>query len=389
MQNKKLMINERQVALQKLKDFINENYVFRYNILLQAVEVKKARTDYGQFRLLDKRLRATIVNDAIMDGIEVREADVKRMLDSLFVMDYDPINDFLANVGTWDGKDRIGELARRVNSQNQCWIEFFHKWFLGMVNTWMGHDTMHANSLVPVIVGKQGSFKSTFCRSILPEQFRYAFAEQMQIGNQAETVRCMGRFALINLDEFDQLNERRQAILKNVTQTPISKVRKLYSNNIVDVRRFASFIATSNHIDLLTDTSGSRRFICVEVDGMIDMTEPIDYCQLYAQAKEELSMGKQHWLDADDEKRLEQNNKEFRQVSPLMQMFNDCYCKPVDDESGVWVTPLEMVCAMNKACKLHLDINKSKSLGRELRAQGLKCRRVSRGVEYWVSERKE
>lgn len=382
-------MNERQVALQNLKDFINENYVFRYNVLLQAVEMKKARTDYGQFCLLDKRLRCTIVNDAIMAGIDVHESDVKRMLDSLFVPDYDPINDFLEYVGTWDGEDRIGELACRVNAKNTCWVDFFHKWFLGMVSTWMGKDNIHANSLVPVIVGKQGCFKSTFCRMLLPGQLRYAFAEQMQVGNQAETARCMGRFALINLDEFDQLNDRRQAVLKNVTQTPMGKVRKLYSNNIVDVRRYASFIATSNHVDLLTDPSGSRRFICVEVDGLIDVQTPIDYNQLYAQAKAELAAGKQHWLDADDEARLEVNNRDFRSVSPIMQMFNNCYCQPETDEDGMWLTPLEMVRNMSVANKLHLDINKSKSLGRELRALGLKNRRVGRGVEYWVSEKKE
>ena len=36
--------------------------------------------------------------------------------------------------------------------------------------------------------------------------------------------------------------------------------------------------------DLLTDPTGSRRFICIEVTGTIDTNKAIDYEQLYAQA---------------------------------------------------------------------------------------------------------
>ena len=57
--------------------------------------------------------------------------------------------------------------------------------------------------------------------------------------------------------------------------------RRPYGTSVVEMRRYASFIATSNHKDLLTDPSGSRRFICIEVKGVIDTSRPIDYDQLY------------------------------------------------------------------------------------------------------------
>jgi predicted P-loop ATPase len=37
-------------------------------------------------------------------------------------------------------------------------------------------------------------------------------------------------------------------------------------NAVLEMRRYASFIATSNQKDLLTDPTGSRRFICIEVN---------------------------------------------------------------------------------------------------------------------------
>ena len=60
--------------------------------------------------------------------------------------------------------------------------------------------------------------------------------------------------------------------------------RRPNASAVESLRRYASFIGTSNHKDLLTDTSGSRRFIGVEVTGVIDVVRPIDYEQLYAQA---------------------------------------------------------------------------------------------------------
>ena len=60
---------------------------------------------------------------------------------------------------------------------------------------------------------------------------------------------------------------------------------------VSELKRYASFIATSNQKDLLTDPSGSRRFMCVEVTGTIDTARPIDYEQLYAQAMYEIYHG--------------------------------------------------------------------------------------------------
>lgn len=79
--------------------------------------------------------------------------------------------------------------------------------------------------------------------------------------------------------------------------------------------------ATSNQKDLLTDPSGSRRFICIEVTGVIDTNRPIDYEQLYAQAMYELEHGERYWFDQEDEKIMMENNREFEQVPPEEQLF--------------------------------------------------------------------
>ena len=86
------------------------------------------------------------------------------------------------------------------------------------------------------------------------------------------------------------------------------------------MRRYASFIATSNHKDLLTDPSGSRRFICIEVK-VIDTSRPIDYDQLYAQAMHELAHGERYWFNDADEYVMTEANREFQQYSPEEQFL--------------------------------------------------------------------
>lgn len=97
--------------------------------------------------------------------------------------------------------------------------------------------------------------------------------------------------------------------------------RRPYGTSVVEMRRYASFIATSNHKDLLTDPSGSRRFICIEVKGVIDTSRPIDYDQLYAQAMHELAHGERYWFNDADEYVMTEANREFQQYSPEEQFL--------------------------------------------------------------------
>lgn len=380
-----IFMNERQIEFEKLQAFINEGYIVRNNVILGIPEIRKKNSDYSEFESITKRTIASITLDAIKKGINVKKADVQLVLDSSYATDYNPVEDYLQNVGTWDGHDYIGDYADRIRTKNPHFKPFFHKWFVGMVATWKNVDRMHANSLMPILIGTQGCGKSTFCRMILPPELLYAYAERMPLCGGPEMERSMGRFLLINLDEFDQLTPRRQAVLKNVIQSPQGKVRKLYTNNIVDVRRYASLIGTTNQLDVLTDPTGSRRFICVEIDGLIDTLTPVNYKQMYAQAVEELRSGYCYWLTKEDEKILEQENSKYRQITPLMQLFTTYYRKATDEDvDAQWFSPLEIITSINNATHSHIELSKSITLGRELHGAGFESKRLNHGVVYRV-----
>ncbi len=376
---------EHQMKINALIKFINEEYIVRNNVILGVCEIKKKGTDYSEFEAVSNRVISSITLDAINMGIDIKKSDVKLVMESTFAPDYNPVEDYLDHVGKWDGHDYIGDFARRIHTCNPIFYDFFHKWFVGMVAVWKRASRMHANDLMPVLIGTQGCGKSTFCRMILPTQFHYAYAERMPFSIGAEMERSLGRYLLVNVDEFDQLSSRKQAMLKNYIQTIEGKVRKLYSNNIVDIRRYANFIATTNQLDVLTDPTGSRRFICVEVEGLIDVDTPVNHEQMYAQALEELRSGFTYWLTKEDEKVLEVQNAKFRQVTPMMQLFSTYYeVADADAPDAQWMTPLEIIHSINSITRSNIDCSKSVTLGRELHGAGYESHRFKRGVAYHV-----
>lgn len=193
--------------------------------------------------------------------------------------------------------------------------------------------------------------------------------------------------SLINIDEFDQVSVSQQGFLKHLLQKPAANLRKPYGNAIREVRRYASFIGTSNQKDLLTDPSGSRRFICIEVTAPIRTNVTINYKQLYAQAMDALYHGERYWLDDEDEAVLKQTNREFEQISPLEQLFH-CYLCPVDleKEGGEWLTAMQIMNYLQTKTRDKLAISKVAQFGRTLQKLNIPCKKSMRGTLYHLEK---
>ena len=157
----------------------------------------------------------------------------------------------------------------------------------------------------------------------------------------------------------------------------------LVASAVLEMRRYASFIATSNQKDLLTDPSGSRRFICIEVTGVIDTNRPIDYEQLYAQAMYELEHGERYWFDQEDEKIMMENNREFEQVPPEEQLFFR-YFRAAQPEEGEWLSPAEIMEDIQRNSSIPMSVKRVNSFGRILKKQEIPSKHVRSGTLYHV-----
>ena len=381
---KKSPLSAEQELELRTEEFMQRRYEFRYNTMTTVTEYRERNTFCFYFRPLSSRVRNSIAMNARLEGLSLWDRDVVRYLDSDRIPIFNPIEDFLFGLDVrWDGHDRIRELAARVPCNNRHWADLFYRWFLNMVAHWRQTDRKYANCTVPLLIGPQAYRKSTFCRSLLPPELQAYYTDRIDFSNKRDAEISLNRFALINMDEFDQNRVNQQAFLKHILQKPIVNVRRPHGTATQEMRRYASFIGTSNHKDLLTDTSGSRRYIVVDVTGPIDCS-PIDYEQLYAQAMHDLYKGERYWFDPEDEKVMNESNQEFQVMPIAEQLFHEYFRAATEGEECEQFLAIEILEQVQHDSKIRVSDCNIIQFGRILQKNRVPSVHTKRGNVYRV-----
>ena len=381
---KKSPLSAEQELELRTEEFMQRRYEFRYNTMTTVTEYRERNTFCFCFRPLSSRVRNSIAMNARLEGLSLWDRDVVRYLDSDRIPIFNPIEDFLFGLDVrWDGHDRIRELAARVPCNNRHWADLFYRWFLNMVAHWRQTDRKYANCTVPLLVGPQAYRKSTFCRSLLPPELQAYYTDRIDFSNKRDAEISLNRFALINMDEFDQNRVNQQAFLKHILQKPVVNIRRPHGTATQEMRRYASFIGTSNHKDLLTDTSGSRRYIVVDVIGPIDCS-PIDYEQLYAQAMHDLYKGERYWFDPEDEKVMNESNQEFQVMPIAEQLFHEYFRAATEGEECEQFLAIEILEQVQHDSKIRVSDCNIIQFGRILQKNRVPSVHTKRGNVYRV-----
>ena len=243
---------------QQLLDFLNTHYQFRYNTIMGYTEYKDNAQKYMDWTPVDDRALKGMTMKVRLAGIDARDNDVRRYVQSNMIRLHDPINDYLWDMyGKWDGKDRIRKLARTVHTKNPHWEDWFYTWFLGMVRQWQVTNlAKYGNQAVPLLISSQGWNKTTFCEQLLPPELSFGYTGNLQIDDKKQVLQQMAQMLLINPDEFNQISPRiQQGFLKNIITLSSVKIKRPYGRHVEDFPRRASFIATTNQADVLADPS--------------------------------------------------------------------------------------------------------------------------------------
>lgn len=378
---------KKQIASIRIKEFLERRYELRRNEVTGLTEYRVRNGLDFCFHELTKYDKNTIKYEAALEGIEAFDAEINGFIESNYTPVYNPVTDYIENLGKWDGVDRIGALADMVPTQNPHWHRLFRRWFLSMVAHWMDIDSEHGNNTAPILIGKQGYRKSTFCRILLPPELRSFFTDSVDFRTKQEAERYLTRFLLINIDEFDQLSETQFAFVKHLFQKPNVAMRRMYSEAISHSRRYASFIGTSNHQEVLRDPTGNRRYLCVEVTAPIHTETPIEYAQLYAEAVALIRQGERYWLDDEDEALLRETNRTFESQSGQEIVLRDTFRPAMEGESGAQLLKLtEVLTAMQQ----HKAFDRKTmsglvTLGRTMNKLGYTSKRKADGTYYWVA----
>lgn len=370
--------------------FLRDRYDFRYNVLMKYTEYK-TKGSWHDFAPVDPRVQKRMTLDVQLADIRVSIKDVRNFLESDYIANYDPIDEYLFQCeGKWDGKDHIRALARTVPTANPHWADWFYIWYLGMVDQWRGiNHRLYGNSVAPLLISKQGFNKSTFCRRLIPQELQWGYTDNLVLSEKRQVYQAMAQTLLINLDEFNQISPQvQQGFLKNLIQLPNVKMKRPYGGHVEEFPRLASFIATSNMDDILTDPSGNRRFIGVELTGPIDVSVKPNYIQLFAQAMAAIRAGEKTYFDSVETALLMQSNRQFEVVPPIEQYFQMCFDLVEDESQGKYMSAAEIFDYLKKRIGSSLKIDSLMSFGRKLaNIDGIKVKRFATGKRYLVAEK--
>ena len=369
-------------------EFLCKKYDFRYNSVMKCTEYRPKEKDYWGYQPVDARVQKRMTLEVQLANIRVSIKDVRNYLESDLLSTYNPVENFLFNCeGKWDGKDHIRALARTVPTDNPYWEDWFYTWFLAMVDQWRTYShRKYGNSVAPLLISKQGYNKSTFCRSLVPPELQWGYNDNLVLSEKRQVLQAMCQSLVINLDEFNQISPQvQQGFLKNIIQLPSVKIKPPYGSHVQEFPRMASFIATSNMEDILSDPSGNRRFLGVELTGPINVSQRPNYEQLYAQALSALRAGEKTYFDAEQTRQIMANNRKFEVLSPVDQYF-DLYFDLTDDaKQGEYLTAAEIFQELKSHIGSSLKLNSLIAFGRKLsQMPTIHRKRFNDGMRYLV-----
>ena len=372
--------------------FLNENYRFRRNTLNGKVEFlakpsgkaerqakPNGKAECDVFRPLTKAALNSIVIRAKREQILEKgspKTEITEYVESEEVPEYNPVQAFLTNLPKWDGQNHIAKVFSRIPGISSEQLNYLTIWLRSTVAHWKQMDMLHGNECVPTFIGNQGCGKTTFVRRLLPPELREYYMDNLNLANKFDKEMALTNNLIVNLDELEAISASQHAKLKQTLSVSKVNGRPIFGRTQEDRPRFASFVATTNNPHPLTDPTGSRRYICIQIpDGQLVNNEgEIDYGQLYAQVVYELQELKApYWFSNDEVARIQQLNQEFMEQKDLGEMFVACFRQPEEGETAKTMNCDQMIEVMRKMYpSLTNTIGNKVRLGKTIKSLGFK-----------------
>lgn len=363
-----------KAALQQAENYLSKRYDFRRNIIIEKTEFKlKGET---QYRVMRERDYNSLYRQLQKAEIKVSTSVLFSLLNSDYVEVYNPFLEYFDGLPAWDGTtDYIQQLAGTVKTTDDLfWFDCFKRWLVAMVGCATRDDI--TNHTVIVFTGEQGLGKTTWHMNLVPPQLRYyRFSGTVKPGNRDSIVH-MAECLLINLDELESLNKAELGDLKEMITKGHIRLRRAYHRTVENYTRRASFCGSVNKSQFLTDVTGSRRFLCFEVNS-IDYLQPINYDMVYAQALHLLKNGFQYWFNDAEIATITEKNERYQVITAEEDLLMK-YFTPADD--GVFFTPTRLAEILTARAKTGLSNSFIQNLGKALQKHQFK--HVKQGGVY-------
>ena len=311
--------------IDRLELFLSTRYVFRHNMVSGKLEFQY----FGKkkWNVMNDFIENSMLRECLKGRIKTNLSSLRNLLYSDFCELFNPFEDYFYNLPTYDEKtDYITELANTITTTKQdLWQQCFKKWLVAMVGCVL--DDKVINHTVIVFSGKQGLGKTTWVEKLVPKPLKeYLFSGTINPNNK-DTLVQLAECMLINLDELENLNRSEIGSLKEIITKTQIRMRKAYGHNNETMPRRASFAGSVNTAQFLNDSTGSRRFLCFEVEN-IQYQHEINIDNVLSQALYLFKTGFRHWFDQEEIKNITENNEQYQLRSPeeelLLTWFEPC-----------------------------------------------------------------
>ena len=318
----------RKSTIMEVEAFLTARYHFRRNILSLQVEYCKIEIlkngkieklaaqqfnlQSSAFNILTDAAENTLWIDMQRAGLNTDMQTLHAYLTSNYVKEFHPVKHYLESLPEWDGHDHIADLLRMVHCRD-CSPEDFdfyvRRWLVAMVAATLDDNVV--NHQIFVLLGPQGTYKTSFMNNLLPPELRQYFC--MKTNSQRMTkddAFALAENVLIDMEEIDSMGRQEVNQLKAMASQPFVKDRPAYGRSKVRLPHMASFCATGNNMQFLTDETGNRRWLVFEVDYIDNpWTTTINYAGVYSQIRHLLDTGFRYWFETDEIAQLNTRNR--------------------------------------------------------------------------------
>lgn len=377
----------------QIEEFLSARYEFRYNTVLNRAEYRPRET--GNYVAID-RYRINTLKRALDKEINVQTSpeNLYSIIESDFSPRINPVQAYFHSLPIMEEakKGAITALADCVSVANpEKWREYLTKWLVAVVANAMD-DRQCCNHTCLVLTGEQGKFKTTFFDLLCPP----ALSDYQYTGKiypqEKDVLSLIGQNLIINIDDqLKALNKRDENELKNLITCPQVKYRMPYEKHIEERPHLASFVASVNGNDFLTDPTGSRRFLPFEVLAIdIERAKIIPMDAVYSEAKALLKDGLRYWFNDEEIAELHRNSEAFQVYTAEMELLLRYFTFPTEAEKATkrfYMTNSEIVGYLSIYTRQQLS---PKRMGEALRKAGYarECRRVNGNPVYVYAIRK-
>jgi len=323
--NEQSEIKNEQPKIIRMYNFLNYRYDLRVNMVTQKIECKE-KSGEGIFK-------STNEDDLMFQLYEVGftgfEKEFRTLFKSSKIQRFDPFLTYFQSLSQWQegDPDYIDILSDFVKTDDQDWWRtMFKKHLVRTVEQAIGGTEFNKQCLT--LVGRQNDGKTRFLDFLVPSALSEYSKKGFAFGSK-EGLFSLAQNFLINLDELasfekKELNNEFKAVLSEslIRYTP------KFANYETSVLRRASFFASTNQMEYLTDETGNVRWvpfviksIIHDYGGMKGYAKNVNIDNVWSQAYTLYRTGYKSQLSPEEIQIQEVRNKKFIRVTDEMDVI--------------------------------------------------------------------